>query len=257
MDFFFHHSELGWLIVPQVALTIWMLVDASRRRVEPFWYFIVLIVQPFGAWAYFLIHKLPDWRGGSLGGLGGLGGLFQRRASLDELRYRVQQTPTLANHLALAERLVEWQEYAEAVPHLETVVQREPQHCHALFALATSHTRLGKADQAVPVLEKLIARDRWWSNYAAWRLMIEAKEALADRVGALETCRELARLAPTLENRCLLAEQLLSHGLVDEARALLQTSLDEHRFAPGPIRRRNRHWASVARRLQRQIPSRV
>ncbi len=100
-----------------------------------------------------------------------------------------------------------------------------------------------------------MARDR--SNYAAWRLLIEAKTATNDKAGALETCRELARLAPTLENRCLLAEHLLDHGLAEEARELQQKSLDEHHFAPGPIRRRNRRWAGVARRLQKQIPTRV
>jgi hypothetical protein len=219
-----------------------------------FWYWIILIIQPIGAWAYFFIYKLPDFRGRAAGNLAGL---FQRRTSLEELRYRAEQTPTLANHLALGERLVEAKEYAEAVPHLETVVEREPGHCHALFALATCHMRLGCADQAAPILEKLIARDRWWSNYAAWRLLVEAKSQLGDKGAALETCRQLARLAPTLENRCLLAEHLLEQGQTDEARTLLQQSLDEHRFAPGPIRRRNRHWAGVARRLQKQIPTRV
>jgi hypothetical protein len=50
-----------------------------------------------------------------------------------------------------------------------------------------------------------------------------------------------------------LAERLLAEGLAQEARVLLQQSLDDHRFAPSAIRKRNRHWASVARRLQKRL----
>ena len=35
------------------------------------------------------------------------------------------------------------------------------------------------------------------------------------------------------------------------ARELLERSLRDHEYAPGPIRRRNSRWASEARRLQK------
>ena len=105
---------------------------------------------------------------------------------------------------------------------------------------------------ALPLLEELVKRDTRWSNYAAWRLLVETREQSGDRPGALEACRELVKLAPTLEHRCLLAEHLLDNGHAEEARTLLDRSLQEYRFAPGPSRRLNRGWVRQAQRLRKR-----
>ena len=73
------------LFFVQAAMTIWMIVDASRRGVEYYWYWLILAFQPFGAWAYFFVYKLQDFRGGS----NRLTGLFHRPPSLDELKHRI------------------------------------------------------------------------------------------------------------------------------------------------------------------------
>src|SRR5437016_1682679 len=102
----------------------------------------------------------------------------------------------------------------------------------------------------------ITGRDPRWSNYAAWRLLASTRVEAGDRAGGLAACRELAHLAPTLEHRCLLAEHLLDHGLHDEAREVLERSLLDYDYAPGPIRRINRRWASHARRLQKRVAAR-
>jgi hypothetical protein len=246
MDF---DSLYSYLPVAQVAFTVWMLVDAYRRQAEAFWYWVILLVQPFGAWVYFFAVKIHDFRG-----LKGFS--FQRRPSVGELRYRAEQTPTLTNHLALAQRLIEGHLHAEARPHLEKALALEPDHCQVLYSLAVCASKGGNAAAAVPLLERVLARDRCWSDYAAWRLLVEVRSELGDGAGALSACRDLARLAPTLQHRCLLAQHLLEGGLDDEADRLLQQALEDYHFAPGPARRRNRRWASEARRLQKQVYSR-
>jgi hypothetical protein len=235
------------LSLAQGAFTIWMLVDAYRRQVDWFWFAIILFVPGLGAWAYFFVVKagdfagLRDWS------------FLQRRPRLEELRYRAEQTPTLTNHLALAERLVELRDYDEAAPHLEAVLAQEPELSPARYLLAVCRAEQGHPDQAVPLLEKLIARDRTWSNYTAWHLLVRLQGEGPDPARALASCRELARLAPTLQHQCLLAERLLAEGETDEARQVLERSLEEHQYAPGFVRRRNRRWASHARRLQKQL----
>lgn len=238
----------------QGALTIWMLVDLSRRGGESFWFWVILFFQPLGAWAYFLAVKLPTLRAGqALQGGSGLAALFQRRVSLDELRYKAEHIPTLANRLALAQRLIEKKQFDEAIPPLETSLKTEPDHGLILYSLALCHARLNRPDQAIPHLERLLTRDPRWSNYIGWHLLIETRGDKGDAAGALDACRELVRLAPTLQHHCLLAEHLLDQGQSDEARNLLERSLRDHDFAPGPIRRRNRRWASEARRLQKSV----
>jgi hypothetical protein len=240
-----HWSQL--LYLAQIGFTIWMLVDAYRRSAEWFWFWVILLLQPFGAWVYFLVVKLRDLPRLKLGTL------VQRRASLDELRYRVEQTPTLANHVALAERLIERGDHEDACAHLEKALALEPDHCQILYSLALCYRETGRAEKALPLLETLQARDRRWSDYAGWHLLVATQRQLGDGSGALKTARELERLAPTLRHRCLLAELLLDQDCTREAGELLERALQDHHFAPGQIRRLNRRWASEARRLQKRM----
>jgi hypothetical protein len=239
-------------VLAQAALTVWLLVDHSRRGSDSIWFWVILFFQPVGAWAYFMFVKMPTMRGSSgFQGGGRLASLFQPRASLEELRYKAEHIPTLASRLALAQRLIEKRAFAEAVLPLETALKAEPDHGQILYSLALCHARLGRPDQGLPLLERLLAREPRWSNYIGWHLLIETRGSKGDAAGALEACRELVRLAPTLQHHCLLAEHLLDQGKTDEARDLLERALRDHTFAPGPIRRRNRRWASAARRLQK------
>lgn len=245
--FFIYESPILYGL--QAALTIWMLVDAHRRGAEMYWWWIILILQPFGPWAYFVIVKAADFQGFK-------GWTWQRRPSLDELRYQANHAPTLTSHLALAERLVERGEHAEALSHLESALTREPEHCQVLYLLAVCHVEQGLPDKALPLLEMIVHRDRCWSDYAAWRLLIRARKEAEDRAGALNACRELSRLSPTLQHRCILAEHLLEEGHDEEARHLLEQALDDYHYSHSPIRRRNRPWAGQAKRLLKRVGSR-
>jgi hypothetical protein len=236
------------LYLAQAAFTIWMLVDVYRHGADYFWFLIILFVPGIGPWVYFFVVKIGNWR--RLRDWVA----WQRRPSLAELRYRADQMPTLTSRLALAERLVEQHQYETAVPYLLAVLKQEPDLCSALYGLAVCHAAMGKPDEAVPLLKKVIAREPIWSNYAAWYRLIQVQADSDGGQQALATCRELARVSPTLQHRCLLAEHMLDQGLNDEARDSLERALEEHHFAPGFIRRRNWRWASRARQLQKQIP---
>jgi hypothetical protein len=232
------------LSVLHLAFAVWMFVDAHRRGVEYYWYYLIILVPLAGPLAYFFIYKAGEFQGWR--------SFFQPKTSLHELRYRAEQTPTLANHLALAQRLIEQKDYAGALPHLEKALPMEPDHSQVLYSLAVCYKALGQGEKATPLLERIISRDKTWSDYAAWRSLIEIKEERNDDEGALKTCQDLVKLAPSLRHRCLLAEHLLKAGQTDEARQLLDQALQDHYYAPGPLRRRNRHWAGEARRLQKQ-----
>jgi hypothetical protein len=237
--------ELSPLYLVQAALTIWMLIDANRRGVEGYWFWIILAVQPVGAWAYFFLFKVKDFRVGS----GWLGNLLQRRPSLQELHHRAERTPTAANRLELGERLVEAGQYDEAVPHLQAMLAREPEHCRALFALAQAQRGLGQGEQAVPLLQRLIVHQPGWSDYTAWRLLVEVCQEAGQPDAALAHGRELIRVAPSLQHRCLLAECLLEAGQSVEARKVLEQGLDDYQYLTGASRGRDRRWVGKAKQL--------
>ena len=43
----------------QAAMTIAMLVDAYRRGVEVWWYYLIFFLQPIGVWVYLFAVFLP------------------------------------------------------------------------------------------------------------------------------------------------------------------------------------------------------
>lgn len=251
IDYYMYQYPI--LSLAQLGLTIWMAVDAYQRAAEWFWLWIILIFQPIGPWAYFVAVKLADFRGGPSGD-SWLAGLLARKTPIDELRYKAEHVPTLANHLALAERLVELRDYTDALPYLDQALAREPDHCRILYLIAVCKVELDKPAEAVPLLEKVIARDRIWSDYSAWRLLVKTRHELDDAPAALATAEELARIAPTMRHHCLLAENLADAGRGDEARKILTRALDEHRYAPPAAKRLSRKWAGEAKKILRQLP---
>jgi hypothetical protein len=234
-----------YVALAALGLTVWALVDLSTRQVQPYWVWVILLLPGVGAVAYLLAVVRPNLRG-----LGS--SWFTRRASLDDLRYRAEQSPTLVNHLALAERLIEGKDFAGALGPLEEARKREPDHCRVLYALAFCHLQEGRPAEAVPLLERLTRREPRWSHDTGWHLLIEAQEQAGDRAAAVASCRELLKLSPTLPHHCLLADHLLQAGQTDEAQEVLHRALLDHEHAPGPIRRRDRRAAGEARRLLRQ-----
>jgi hypothetical protein len=246
--FYYHPYLFGLspLYLVQAVMTLWMLIDSGRREVESWWFWVILVLQPFGPWAYFFMYKVKDFKGGSLGNL------FQRRIPLQELRHQVERSPTALNRMELGVRLVQEGMFEEAIPHLEAMLAREAEHCRALFALAEAHRGLGHPDQSAAALKKLVAHQPGWADYTAWRLLVLVSEEAGDRADALTQARDLARVAPTLQHRCLLAECLLDGGETVEARKVLEQGLDDYRYLSGASRSRSRRWVGKARQLLQQ-----
>ena len=66
----------------QGAFTIWMLVDAGRRQVKYFWYWLIIDFQPLGTWVYFSLYKFPELSAGHGRRWWGLLRISQRTAKI-------------------------------------------------------------------------------------------------------------------------------------------------------------------------------
>ena len=250
---FTHDSFFGYspLYLAQAAFTIWMLIDANRRGVESIWFWIIFLFQPLGPWAYFFTHKIGDFTRSGFS-TSWFSNLFTRRPSLEELRYRANQSPTVMGRLELAHRLFEIHEYEEAMPHLKAVLAHEPDLGSALYALAVCHRENGQPGEAVPLLQKMLKQRANWKDYMAWHTLIDTHQKAGQLQEAADEARKLDQAAPSLEHKCLLAHCLDNAGDKAGARLVLEKGLEEYRFTPNPTRQ-DRRWVGKTKRLLKDL----
>lgn len=248
MYYFFYLLEDHPLVgIAYVGFVVWLLVDVHRRGVEQWWFYVILFFPLIGPLVYFFAEK---WRHLDL--RLPAGGLFERKTPVEELEFRSRQSPTLANHLALAERFMELSRFEDAIRPLEAARKLEPDHGPVCYRLARCHYELGRPAEAMPFLVELVNRDPRWEDYAAWRLLVEVQEALGHEA-VVETARQLVKMSPRMEHKYLLAQQLVRHQLDGEARLVLENALQEQQFVTGPVARVNRKWVKEAKRLLREL----
>ena len=235
------------LFIIQQAFSLWMLVDAIRRGSKYYWYFIILM--PFGEWVYFFMVKVHDPE------FEPVRRFFRRfaeqKVTVDLLRYRLEQTPSYANHLALAQGLYDAKVFSEARHHFSEALRLHEGDREALWGLALTHVALGEQDDAVERLRELIERDASFRDYAAWRelaYVLAAQEATDELFELLD---RLVIKSPRLEHRVLYAHYLLDGGRRDEARRQLEDGLTDYDQAPKFIRRRDGVWKRRARKMLR------
>lgn len=232
--------------VIMLVFAIGMTVDVYHRGVEPFWYWIIWVVPLAGPLVYFFIHPAPEW-------LNKMGPIFQGGPSLDELRHRVRQSPTLANQLALGQALIGRKNYTEAAPILEEARKVEPDHGQVLYGLAVCQVKSGQAEQAIPYLERILQKDPRWGDDQAAVLLVEVYQELNNQELALARARDLVKQAPSLKHKCLLADILADNGGAAEATTMLEQALADHAYLPAPLRRRGRPWASQAKKILKSL----
>ena len=98
-----------------VVFTIWMVLDASRRRVDWFWYLVALLT-PF---IYFLMVKLPN--NPAIPEAGSNSEVPQ----VGKSKRRLGSSPFLPN-LDRADQLEEIEHYDEAVPLYQEALDHDP-----------------------------------------------------------------------------------------------------------------------------------
>jgi hypothetical protein len=177
-----------------LALTVWALIDAARRRVEVHWFFLVVLGFPIGGLIYFAWAKL------------GLGDA--RRKALDR-----------------ADRLEEQGQYAEAERIYRDQLSAAPNEPRALHGAARCYLELKQIERALEHFDGLMRVDPRYRDYSA---ALEYAEALTQAGRASDACdmlRGLALEAPRGNHRLALAHYLIQNNQQLEARGVLDELL--------------------------------
>jgi hypothetical protein len=232
----------------QMAFSIWMLMHAIRRGAPQYWYLIVLL--PFGEWAYFLLIFLPD-QGGSLW----FKKIFTRPPSLEDLERSHRQTPSQTNLLHYAQGLFLAGKYAESNEHFAEVLADNSEDKDAIYGYARTCLELGDEAAGMRALEQLLALDIDYRDHKAAFRLAELYWRREDQDKCVEFLQRVCARTQRIQPRVQLARYLQELARYTEARQLLEEGIDSYKGSPAHARRRQRVSAWEAKRMLRQLPS--
>ena len=233
----------------QSVFSVWMMVDAVQRGSARYWYPVLFL--PFGPFVYFFMVKIhdPEFR------------VFHRvfaawtrpKVTLETLRYRATETPSLANKLALAQGLFDAALYAEAAGAFEAVRAQDGDNKDALYGLALCRLEAKNYPIAIDLLTEIIDLKPSYREYAAWPRLAYALQHAERHDDVLTLLDELVRTAPRLGHRVVYARYLRDAQRTDQARDQLERALREHEHAPRHQQRQDAAAARNARELLGQL----
>jgi hypothetical protein len=233
----FGHDQILFPAIGIAALlfTAWMAVDAYRRQPDHYWAWIILIFPPFGAATYFAVFVVPRFWGHSDLFVGLL-----RKREIRELEREIHQLDKAYHHARLADVYRKQGRWSDARASYEAALQRDPSSTEIKVRLGYVLMALKEPATASPYLEEALAKDPQ-TDYG--ELMLQAARCrlqLGDEKGARELYANLTSRYTYAQARLEYAELL--DAADDEAGALqqLEKIVNEAKFAPAAVRRRDR-----------------
>ncbi len=239
------------LLFLDTIFSLWMLVDAIRRRAQTYWYPVVMM--PFGEWVYFFVVKIHDPE------FNFLRDFYKRfvtpKVTTDQVRRQYDETRSFANTLTLAQALYDDGAYAEAAELFGQALRLQDDSRDALYGLALTQLRVGESEPAIESLRRLIERDPAFEEYAPWADLAQALAAAGLRDEAIELLEILVVKSPRLEHRVFYAHFLHESGRGADARAQLELGIEEYKDAPKFLKRRKRRWFRQAKQMLKAMPT--
>ncbi len=221
-----------------------MLSDAIRRRAGWFWY-LVILVAPFGAVIYFVAIKLPNVSPGT-----------KPATAIDThsvpATNRMVASANLSTTLEHADQLEENELYDEAMSIFQEALERDPNDLRALHGMARCELGLGHPRAAVTLLEQVLRTDREYRNFGAALDYADALWLAGQKQDTLELLRGLVGLTRRINHRLALAHYLAEIGNTTDARTEIQHAIREHEAMPPDEQVKQQRWLERATHMLTQ-----
>jgi len=240
------------LVIP--LLQVACAVHAYRSGKEHFWFWIILMFPLLGTVVYFIAEILPEWKrtGQPTRVMDGIPFLASRE--LDRLEEQLEDVPTTANQLNLAEACIRRgrperaaELYRECLkgPH-ENDINILRGLAEALLAAEKWSDLLDVSDDMRPLLG-----DREINEVL--RLEAIALDGMGHTEDAEKRYLHLIDSLPGEEIRCRLAAMLAREGRDDEARRHFDTLRRHLKRGNRYYRSKNKHWANSCATWLKQL----
>ena len=237
------------LLILDSIFSVWMLIDALQRGARSYWYMVVML--PFGEWFYFFKVKIHDPEFAFL--RNAWQGVSSKPVSVEQLKLRLDQSPSFENRLAFAQALYDNEHYEKALQHFADAIESWPDSEECLYGLGLCQNRLGQHENAIVSFRRLIENSERFQDYAPWQDLAETLSSAKREPEALVLLERLVDISPRLYHRVLYAHYLMGASRLGDAREHLQCGLDDNETAPRYIRKKDRSVARAAKNMLKEI----
>ncbi len=240
------------LTIPYFAFLIWMLIHCYRTEPDrQFWIWILIIAQPIGPIAYFLLRYLPSKEFPTPA--------FLRRWTRGRELVRLQ---TAAEQIGNAHQFVQWGDALrevglrdQAKESYEQALEKDSQNIQALWGAAQVAASQKRPADVRALTQKILDKD---PQYKFGDVSLAHGRALND-LGDLNASRtHLEKHVQRWrhpEAMYLLAKLCADAGDTKAARQHLSGLIQDINGSPTAIARKFGRWKSRARQLLRKIPA--
>ena len=240
-----------WLANPLLALislfSLWMFIDAIRRR-EWIWAFFIFVGIGISALFYYLLvyRATPSATRGFE-----LPGSFDRRR-IKELEAQIHHLDKAHHYSQLGDIYFQQGKLDKAESCYRAALEREPQDLDTRAHLGQCLLRKHQPAEARPLLEGVVAENPKHEYGYSLMALAETLTALGESDRALAMWKQVTESHSYPRAKVQLAELYIGRNQPDLARAELNEVLGDDAHAPAFQRKRDRVWVRRARALLRQ-----
>ena len=240
---------LGHLFYPWGFLVqLVAILHFFRRRPETYWFYIIFFGGFLGAGVYIVAEMLPD-----LGLLRGVVQGFGRRSRIQTLQTQILDNPSAANYEELGELCLDQKQYTKAREAFDKAIAARSDSVYTFYSRAKSYLGLGHLAEAIPDLERVVAKDAKFDYYRAAGLLADAYARTGQLERAAPLFAEVVQYSTTPETLYNYANFLKLQQRSTEAREWTEKLLAKKRTLPRYMQRVERPWFRKGKTLLKEL----
>lgn len=233
----FSYGFVGILLVA-MAITHWI-----RKRPDTYWLWLILILGPIGSVIYLAVEALPDLRDPDFFKV------FPRRRRIRELEAIVNENPSAGNYEELGQLYLDDGKWQKARDAYNRSISARTDSPDPFYRRAIAEIELGEYLAAVPDLERAVQANPKYDFQRAAGLLAFAYGKTGQKDKAAALFGEVVKTSTLTETQYHYAELLAELGRKAEAKEWLQRIIAKRKSQPGFLRRRERKWYWLTRKL--------
>lgn len=247
------------IFILMTAFQIWMLIDAVRRQ-EWFWAIFIglalFVWQSFGLSAilyYFLVYR-QQASGPAFSGFE-LPGTFDRRR-IKELEAKIHHLDNAQHYLQLADIFYQQGKFDKAETCYKKAHERDAEDEDIRAHYGQCLLRLGRHQEALELLQKVASANPRHDYGFTLMALAETHMKLGSADSAIQLWERVLENHAYPRAKVQLAELFVQKGDLAKAQAILEESIADEQHAPEFQKKKDRVWINRARSLLKQLKSR-